>query len=144
MASIRNKDWEFDQELQTDLDSYTRKNYKRCELLDFMRRKYPQYAWSLRSLDRRMRHFRIFYTDNTIGQENLEDAIREELNGPGQLLGYRAMHKKIRDIHKLKVPRKKVYDMMREFDPEGLASRGNVGQRRRGRQRNKAFTSAVS
>ena len=91
-----------------------------------------------------MRHFRIFYTDNTISQENLEHAIREELDGPGQLLGYRAMHKKVRDFHKSKVPRKQVYNMMREFDPEGLASRGNVGQRRRGRQRNKAFSSAVS
>ena len=30
--------------------------------------------------------------------------MQEELDGPGKLLGYRAMHNKVRQVHKLKVP----------------------------------------
>ena len=36
----------------------------------------------------------------------------EELEGPGQYLGYRAMQRKLREQHKLAVPRTLVYDVM--------------------------------
>ena len=70
----------------------------------------------------------VLHRKHTIGQENLEDGIREELDGPGQLFGYLAMDKNSRDIHKLRVPGKQVYAVMQEFVPGALASRGNVGQ----------------
>ena len=49
------------------------------------------------------------------------------MKGSGQLLGYRAMHKKIRQEYGLKVTRSKVYDVMYELDPEELEARGGVG-----------------
>ena len=70
-------------------------NMKRSEVLDFLKRDYPEYAWSLHTLDRRMRYFDAKYI-------NYET---DENDGPGQLLGYRALHKKLREQHGLAVPR---------------------------------------
>ena len=57
------------------------------------------------------------------------------MKGPGKLLGYCALHKKIREIHGLKVPRDLVYAMMAEVDPTGLQERAGVGRRRRARKK---------
>ena len=52
--------------------------------------------------------------------------MREEMNGPGNLLGYRAMTKKIREILGQKVPRNLVYAIMEHVDPSGLEERGHI------------------
>ena len=98
------------------------------EILDFWRKDYPMYAWSLRSLARRM-HVEV---------NDVEAAVEKEISGPGKLLGYRAMHKKIREIHGLSVPRDLVYMVMAKVDPRGLEERGGVRKARRTR-RDKAF-----
>ena len=46
------------------------------------------------------------------------------MNGPGSLLGYRALHQKIREVHGLSVPRNLVYVMMTKANPQGLEERG--------------------
>ena len=66
----------------------------------------------------------------------------EELKGPGKLLGYRALHKKIRLEHGLNVTRDQVYDVMSELDPQGLEARGNVGAKRQRKKGN--FTTCGS
>ena len=70
-------------------------------------------------------------------------AVEEEMNGPGSLLGYRALHQKIREVHGLSVPRNLVYAMMAEVNPQGLEERGGVGKPKRP-QRKTAFLSNVS
>ena len=57
----------------------------------------------------------------------MREAVRKEIEGPGKLLGYRAMHKKIRQEHNLLVSRDAVYDVMADVNPEGLKARGPVG-----------------
>lgn len=74
--------------------------------------------------------------------EEVKKAVKVEVE-PGKLLGYRAMHKKIREVHGLKVPRNLVYDTMADVNPEGLEARGGVGKPKR-LKRNKVFTSNVS
>ena len=88
---------------------------------------------SLGTLDRRLAHFCIKFINYDADIDEVEAAVREETNGPGQLLGYRAMHRKIREQHNLAVPRDLVYDMMTLVDPEGQERRGNVGKRKRHR-----------
>ena len=100
-------------------------------MLDFVKHDFDQYTWSLRSLDRRLRHFQIFYKDETVQVGDVMDAVGKELNGPGRLLGYRAMHKKVRQQHGFNVTRDQVYDVMTELDPEGLEARGGVGGARK-------------
>ena len=100
------------------------------------------YAWSLRTLCRRLHYFDIKYIDYEIELNDLEEAVRKEMNGPGNLLGYRALHRKIREVHGQKVPRDLVYVMMTEVDPGGLEERGGVGQPKRARRG--VFSSKVS
>ena len=118
-ARIRNADLR----LKQDLEKYVRQGLKRDEILNFMLRDFGEYAWSLRTLDRRMRHFDIRKTDTDVTVEEVTSAVRKELDGPGKLLGYRAMHNKIRQEYLLNVPRNLVHAVMFELDPEGLESR---------------------
>ena len=135
-------DWKNDQELKTDLQDYVHRNFQRLEILDFVEQKYTMYHWSLRTLCRMMSYFDIKYTNYEVDVAQVEDAVRKETDGPGRLLGYRAMHKKVREIHKLNVPRNLVYDVMTEINPEGLEARGNVGKPRRPK-RNHVFIAEV-
>ena len=50
MSRVRNSNWEDDEELKEDLERYVKQNLKREEILDFVLKKYPMYAWSLRTL----------------------------------------------------------------------------------------------
>ena len=118
-------DWKNDEELEADLQDYVRRNFQRLEILDFLKQKYPMYHWNLRTLCRRMSHFDIKYTNYDVDVAQVEEAVRKEIDGPGRLLGYRAMHKKVREIHQLNVPRNLVYNVMTEVNPEGLEAREN-------------------
>jgi transposase len=126
-------DWKNDQELKTDLQDYVHRNFQRLEILDFVEQKYTMYHWSLRTLCR---------IEKEVDVAQVEDAVRKEMDGPGRLLIYQAMHKKVREIHKLNVPRNLVYDVMTEINPEGPEARGNVGKPRRPK-RNHVFIAEV-
>ena len=89
---IRNKSWADDQSLKEALRNYNRQGYQRKEILSFMVRNFGEYAWSLRSLDRRLSYFNIYGNDRSVSVEDVKSAINKELMGPGQLLGYRAIH----------------------------------------------------
>ena len=63
-------------------------------------------------------------TDNTdVTFEEVKSAVRKELDGPGELLGYRTMHNKIRQEYLLNVSRNLVHAVMFDLDPEGLEAR---------------------
>ena len=124
MASrIRNDSWKEDEDLEKILSQYVKENLRREEILDFLSRDFPEYAWSLRTLDRRLQYFGISYTDRNVTIGQLQTAVRNEVEGPGQLLGYRALHKKIRQVHDLKVPRDLVYAAMYDAYPDVLEQR---------------------
>ena len=68
--------------------------------------------------------------------EEVKDAVKKELEGPGKLLGYRAMHKKVRQEYNLHVTRDAVYNVMYDLDPEGLEVRGGVGAKKKRKKGN--------
>ena len=115
--------WQHDFELENDLKKYVSQNMKRKEVFDFVKRDFPQYSWSMRSLDRRLQHFSIKYINYDVNIRTIQDAVKKEIEGPGQLLGYRAMNAKLRTIHDIKVPRNLVYTVMQDIDPAGLEKR---------------------
>ena len=43
----------------------------------------------------------IRYTDTDVVVDEVEEAVTQEMEGPGRLLGYRAMQKKLRKVHDL-------------------------------------------
>jgi hypothetical protein len=96
-----------------------KKAYQRSEILIVMRKEFPQYAWGcIKTLDRRLRHINY---DTPL--QDVKNAVENELEGPGKLLGVRAMAKKLCMVHDIKVPRDLVNDVMYEYDPDGLAER---------------------
>ena len=131
ISHIRNADWEDNESLTEDLKKCVLTNLRRSEVLNFVERDYPQYAWSLGTLSRRMNHFGIKYVDYSLTVAEVEEAVCEENDGSGQLLGYRASQKKIQQQHRLAV------------DPEGLERRRNVGRNKRKRGATGTFTSLV-
>lgn len=92
-----------------------------------MKVKYPMYSWSLRTLSHCLHHFGIRYTDYSVDIDEVREAVEKEMNGPGRLLGYRSLHKKLQEVHGLRVPRNLVYDVMADVYLEGLEERGGVG-----------------
>ena len=84
--------WKDDEELKAYLEQYVRQNLKRSEILDFVKRDFPEYAWSVATLDRRLQQFGIRYIDYTTSIGAVSEAVQQELNGPGKLLGYRALN----------------------------------------------------
>ena len=142
MADNREATWTDDENLKEALTRYVQQGLNRSEALDFLKRDFPDYPWGIRSPDRRLRHFNIFYSDRSVEVDEVKQAVEKELERPGKLLGYRAMHKKIRLEHGRNVTRDQVYDVMTELDPQGLEARGNVGAKRQRKKGN--FTTRSS
>ena len=120
---VRTEEWKYDNKLKSDLEMYVLQKLQRNEILNFVNRDYSSYMWSMRTLDRRLRYFQIHYVDKTVCLDDAKDVLKKELDGPGALLGYRAMAQKLRVKYEIKLPRDLVYDMMYDLDPEGLTNR---------------------
>ena len=140
---IRNPDWLEDVELENELRKHVSRNLRQSEIVDLMRVKFPMYSWSLRTLSRRLHHFGITFTDYSVDVDNIKEVVEKEMKGPGKLLGYRSLHKKVREVHGLNVPRNLVYNVMMDVNSEGLEERGGVGMTKRPK-RTGSFTSNVS
>ena len=50
-------------------------------------------------------------------------AVTREMDGPGRLLGYRAMQKNLKQIHKFRVPRDLVHAVMYNVNPDVMEER---------------------
>ncbi|KAG1682566.1 hypothetical protein GQR58_010849 [Nymphon striatum] len=128
---LRNDAWKEDKNLEEDMKMYIGQSLKRKEILSFLVRDYSCYTWSIRSLDRRLRHFGIYYQDSNITVDDVKKVVSEELEGPGKLLGYRAMQKKVRQVHGVHVPRALVHAVMYDLDPQGLQTRALGAKKRK-------------
>ena len=124
MAYFRNKAWKSDEELRDAINELVSQGLQRSEILSFLERDFPEYTWSVCTLDQRMRHFNIYYTDRGVTVEQVVDAVKQELAGPGKHLGIRAMNNKLRQKHAIRVPRDLVHAAMTDLDPVGVAKRG--------------------
>ena len=82
-ARIKNDSWKEDSNLREKLKDYVTEGLRREEILDFRLRDFDCYAWSIRTLDRRLRYFDIRYTDTDVTVDEVEEAITREmgLNG---------------------------------------------------------------
>ena len=133
MDRIKNNEWQNDESIK-----HLFADMKRSVLLDFLKRDYLEYAWSLPTLDRRMRYFDTKYINYEITVDEVVAAFNTENDGPGQLLGYHAMHKNLRENHGLAVPHGFVYDVITM--PEGLERRKNVGKKEKRLLDNRLYT----
>ena len=58
--------WYEDQNIKEDLKRYVQQNLKHKEILDFMKRDYAMYTWSMSTLARRLKYFDIHYIDSNV------------------------------------------------------------------------------
>ena len=52
--------WKDDDKLKEAMTKLVQQGLQRIEALDFLKRDFPDYPWSMRTLDRRLRHFDVF------------------------------------------------------------------------------------
>ena len=69
MSDFREALWKNKADLKEALLKYVREGLQRWEMLDFLTRDFPFYAWSV-MLDRRLRHFDIFFSDGAVKVNN--------------------------------------------------------------------------
>ena len=93
---IRNFESESDGELQRKLSKYVTKGLQRNEILSYMLWGFPQYSWSIQTLNRTMRCFKILYHDKSASLNYVKKAVKKDFNGPRKYLSYRALHLKIK------------------------------------------------
>ena len=90
---MRNDDWKEDIGLKEVLAGYVR-NFRQKEILDFVISHYPMYTWSMRTLSCRLQFFEIKYANYNIDVDEIKQDVEIEFQGPGKLLGYRALHQR--------------------------------------------------
>ena len=117
MARIRNRNRSEDDDLKVDLTRCVVEGLSRSEILDFVSRDYSIYAWSIRTLDRRLREYQFFYNEKNLTVDDVRRAVEIELGGPGKQLRHRAMNKKIRQLYELNVLRGLVHNAVYHQDP---------------------------
>ncbi len=78
---------------------------------------------SLKTLKRRLKRLNLSQRASCSPQESVNAAIRTELNGSGQLLGYRAMWQTLQQKHSLTVRQDDVMHALRVLNPEGVSLR---------------------
>ena len=84
---IRNSEWQHDEHLKNDLAKYVARNLSRKEILDFAAHDYPLYAWSSGTLAKRLAFFDIKYIRYDTDIEDVENAVREEMEDQANYLG---------------------------------------------------------
>ena len=118
---MEDSSWKNDVSLEQDLKDYVRRNLKSKGILDFMKRDYEQYCWSIATLDRtRLRSVDINYIYYDTSLETVQAAVQKGLNGQGNLLGFRALNQNLKMQHEVQVPRNLVHKMLQNEDPEQL------------------------
>ena len=70
-------------------------------------------------MDCRLQHFNINYIKYDTPVEDVRNAVSEELEGPGRVLGVRAMTKKLCMVHDIQVPR----DLVNDLNADALKER---------------------
>lgn len=86
---------------------------------------------SLRQLKRILRRLGCTRRRNLSDLQEIVEAVETELAGSGRLLGYRAMHQRLVNHHRLVTTREVVRHTLRIFDPEGVELRSRQRLRRR-------------
>ncbi|XP_026119239.1 uncharacterized protein LOC113098401 [Carassius auratus] len=102
--------------------AYFRKDHSNEIIRDFLESKHG-IVMSLKTLKRRLKRLNLSRRANYTPLETVNAAITTELNGSGQLLGYRAMWQTLRQKHSLTVKRDNVMQALRLLNPTGVSLR---------------------
>ena len=86
---------------------------------------------STRQLKRILKQRGLGRRRNPSSANDVIEAIRRELNGSGNIIGYRSMHQRLRDCHRLVISRERVRQALKILDPGGVEARSRHCLKRR-------------
>ena len=109
---------------------YFGKNYKYNTILALLE-KYNNISISKRTLLNKLREYGLRRRGNIVDCNHVKDCIQRELDGSGQMLGYRSMWRRLQSKYNVHVPRLVVQTILRDLDPEGSRLRRTQYLRRR-------------
>ncbi len=106
------------------IEHYFHLGYK-YELITQLLKNQHGIEMSVRTLKRRLCDYQLFRRkeNENFYEEHVRNIIRQEMQGPGSLAGYRKMWHILRLKHQLHVPRQLVARILRELDPEASTMR---------------------
>ena len=109
---------------------YFGKNYKYTTILEFLE-KFHDIKISKRTLLNKLKEYGLSRRTYNANEEQIRQCIQRELDGSGQLLGYRAMWRRLRSMYNINVRRVTVQSLLKEMDPEGTKLRRSHRLKRR-------------
>ena len=86
---------------------------------------------SIRQLKRILKQRGLGRRRNLSPANDVYKAVQSELNGSGNIIGYRAMHQRLRNCHKLIISRETVRQALKILDPAGVEARSKHCLKRR-------------
>lgn len=104
------------------IQSYFEDGHSYAVILDMLM-EYHGIKISLRTLKTQLKNAGMFRRQNYSSLNDVRNAIRAELRGPGQLFGYRTMWLALQQKHKLRVKRNNVMRLLQELNPRGTEQR---------------------
>ena len=116
--------------MEVKIRYYFGKNYQYKTILALLE-KFHDITISKRTLLNKLKDYGLCRRRNVVDQDRLKECIQQELDGSGQLLGYRAMWRRLQSKYAMQVPRLAVQTLLREMDPEGSRLRQAKRLRRR-------------
>ena len=109
---------------------YFEKNYKYTTILEFLE-KFHDIKISKRTLLNKLKEYGLSRRTYNANEEQVRQCIQRELDGSGQLLGYRAMWRRLRSKYNINVRRVMGQSLLKEMDPEGKKLRRSHRLKRR-------------
>lgn len=77
----------------------------------------------VRTLKRKLQEMGLKRRGNPLDEDIVREVIRREIQGAGELAGYRYIWHALRLRHRMHVPRSLVCKIMKEIDPKGVEER---------------------
>jgi len=104
------------------IKEYHELNYNHIEMLCALAKQNNIFL-SMSTLERKLKMLNLKKYGDESPLPIVIDKINDELQTSGQLLGYRALWRRLKSTHKLNVKRETVEELLRIIDPEGVLAR---------------------
>ena len=125
-AAVRQQDaaaGPVENDLQEIITGYFISGYEYEAILGFLS-KYHDVDMSIATLKRRLKAYGLKRRNAmNASDRELQDVVRNELDGPSCVAGYRSLWHTLRIKYGLVVPRAKVQHLLKELDPQGAEER---------------------
>lgn len=119
-----------EENIYAQIKTYFNKGYRYEVIVDLLR-KFHGSDMHVRTLKRKLQEMGLKRRNNNVDIQIVRETIRREMEGAGELAGYRYVWHALRLRHGMHVPRRMVSAFMKEIDPVGVNERAKRKLRRR-------------